>query len=27
MGVWRIWHPTYGVIYDEHATGRPLIKG
>jgi len=17
MGVWRIWHPTYGVIYDE----------
>jgi hypothetical protein len=19
MGVWRIWHPTYGVIYDEGA--------
>jgi len=17
MGIWRIWHPTYGVIYDE----------
>jgi hypothetical protein len=17
MGLWRIWHPTYGVIYDE----------
>jgi hypothetical protein len=17
MGVWRVWHPTYGVIYDE----------
>jgi hypothetical protein len=17
MGVWRLWHPTYGVIYDE----------
>ena len=17
MGVWRIWHPTYGVVYDE----------
>jgi hypothetical protein len=17
MGVWHIWHPTYGVIYDE----------
>ena len=17
MGVWRIWHPTYGIIYDE----------
>jgi len=17
MGVWRIWHPTYGVIYDQ----------
>jgi Putative transposase len=39
MGIWRIWHPTYGVIYDEGevlkrgyirlkcATGRPLIKG
>ena len=39
MGVWRIWHPTYGVIYDEgerikrgtYASsaprGRPLIKG
>ena len=20
MGVWRIWHPTYGVIYDELDT-------
>ena len=39
MGVWRIWHPTYGVIYDEgqvikrgtyastRATGRSLRKG
>jgi hypothetical protein len=17
MGVWRLWHPTYGVVYDE----------
>jgi hypothetical protein len=17
MGLWRIWHPTYGVMYDE----------
>jgi hypothetical protein len=17
MGLWRIWHPTYGVVYDE----------
>ena len=23
MGVWRIWHPTYGVIYDEGE----VIKG
>jgi len=22
MGVWRLWHPTYGVIYDE----REVIK-
>jgi len=24
MGVWRIWHPTYGVIYDE---GRVIKRG
>jgi hypothetical protein len=24
MGVWRIWHPTYGVIYDE---GQVLKRG
>ncbi len=22
MGLWRIWHPTYGVIYDELAAMR-----
>jgi len=22
MGLWRIWHPTYGVIYDELETMR-----
>ena len=24
MGVWRIWHPTYGVIYDE---GQVIKRG
>jgi hypothetical protein len=24
MGVWRLWHPTYGVIYDE---GRVIKRG
>ena len=22
MAVWRIWHPTYGVIYDEEVIKR-----
>ena len=28
MAVWRIWHPTYGVIYDEggHQTRHLYIK-
>ena len=24
MGVWRIWHPTYGVVYDE---GQKIKRG
>jgi hypothetical protein len=24
MGVWRIWHPTYGVVYDE---GQKIQRG
>jgi hypothetical protein len=24
MGVWRLWHPTYGVIYDE---GQVIKRG
>jgi hypothetical protein len=24
MGLWRIWHPTYGVIYDE---GQVIKRG
>jgi hypothetical protein len=24
MGVWRLWHPTYGVIYDE---GQMIKRG
>jgi hypothetical protein len=24
MGVWRIWHPTYGVVYDE---GEAIQRG
>ena len=24
MGVWRIWHPTYGVVYDE---GKAIKRG
>ena len=24
MGLWRIWHPTYGVIYDE---GEEIKRG
>ena len=24
MGLWRIWHPTYGVVYDE---GQAIQRG